>query len=397
MGYIKSTELQGINITSVSTGSNHSEISKAMEKISETNQLLAQQQMAQQKTLQVLLYHQEETSEVQEASQRIQSQALMALTEATQQRGFNPLFNKIAKYDRKDPEKCHYWLNQVWVACMESGRNFLQSLMFCAEDAVLAVLSGLNPGLMDEQVKEEIMRCFSPDPTRRQAIEKLRAMHQEPDEQMRQYIVRHEVAHLRAHRLTADEQCSTSEIIKFAINLQLFVQDKLLKKIDGNRPPRSLREAYDQALDLEHKNQITKRYEMSTQALQITECSIEGEFEGVEVMEFHPCRENIGPTSNNNNRVQKNFNQTNSGSFNRERRNDGYNQRPPFENSNRGPGRGTNRNFHSQCQEDAKPTKWDAQFQAYGIDGRVVLETLKKLTVYTILWGNGPETDYSRH
>ena len=100
------------------------------------------------------------------------------------------------------------------------------------------------------------MRCFSPAPTRRQAIEKLRAMHQEPDEQMRQYIVRHEVAHLRAHRLTADEQCSTSGIIEFAINLQPFVQDKQLKKIDGNRPPRSLRKAYDQALDLECKNQI---------------------------------------------------------------------------------------------------------------------------------------------
>ena len=114
-------------------------------------------------------------------------------------------------------------------------------------------------------------------------------------------------------------------------------------------------------------------------------------------MELHLCRESIGPTSNNNNRVQKNFNQTNSGSFNRERRNDGYNQRPPFENSNRGTGKGTNRNFHSKCQEDAKPTKWDAQFQAHGIDGRVVLEALKKLTAYTILQGNGPETDYSRH
>ena len=101
MGYNKSTELQGINVTSVSTGSNHSEISKAMEKISETNQLLAHQQMAQQKTLQALLYCQEQTSKVQEALQRIQSQALVALTEATQQRGFNPLFNKLAKYDGK--------------------------------------------------------------------------------------------------------------------------------------------------------------------------------------------------------------------------------------------------------------------------------------------------------
>ena len=107
-----------------------------MEKISETNQLLAQQQMAQQKTLQVLLYGQEQTREVQEALQRIQSQALLALTKATQQRGLHPLFNKITKYDGKHSEKCHYWLNQVWVTCMEFGRNFCQSLMFCTKDAV---------------------------------------------------------------------------------------------------------------------------------------------------------------------------------------------------------------------------------------------------------------------
>ena len=98
-------------------------------------------------------------------------------------------------------------------------------------------------------------------------------MHQEPSEQMHQYIVRHEMAHLRAHKLTADEQCSTSEIIEFAINLQPFVQDKLLKKIDGNRPPRSLHEAYDQALDLECKNQNTRKYETSAQVSQIADCS----------------------------------------------------------------------------------------------------------------------------
>ena len=108
----KPSKLQDQNVTYVLTGSNTSEISRAMEKISETNQLLAQQQMVQQRAMQALLYHQEQSSEVQEASQRIQSQALVALTEVAQQRGFDPLFNKIAKYNGKDPEKCHYWLNQ---------------------------------------------------------------------------------------------------------------------------------------------------------------------------------------------------------------------------------------------------------------------------------------------
>ena len=177
----KPLKLQDQNVTNVSTGSNTSEISRAMEKISETNQLLAQQQMVQQRALQELLHHQEQSSEVQESSQRIQSQALVALTEVAQQRGFDPLFNKIAKYN----EKCHYWLNQVSMACMESGRNFSQSLMFCAEDAVLTVLSGLNPALTDDQIREEIKMCFSLAPTRRQALEKLRAMHQETDKQMR--------------------------------------------------------------------------------------------------------------------------------------------------------------------------------------------------------------------
>ena len=178
----KPSKLQDQNVTNVLTGSNTSEISRAMEKISETNQLLAQQQMVQQKALQVLLHCQEQSSEAQEASQRIQSQALVALTEIAQQRGFDPLFNKIAKYNEKDPEKCHYWLNQVSMACIESGRNFRQSLMFCAEDTVLTVLSGLNPALTDDQIREEIMMCFSLALTRRQALERLRAMHQETDE-----------------------------------------------------------------------------------------------------------------------------------------------------------------------------------------------------------------------
>ena len=116
--------------------------------------------------------------------------------------------------------------------------------MFCADSTVLSVLSGLNPRLSEGEVKEEMMRCFSPIPTRRQTIEMMRTMRQEDNEQMHQYIVRHEVAHTRAHRISPDDQISSSEIIEFAMTLQPIIQDKLLKRIDGDRPPRSLREAY---------------------------------------------------------------------------------------------------------------------------------------------------------
>ena len=87
--------------------------------------------------------------------------------------------------------KSHFWLNQVHVACLEPGRNFRQALMFCAEDTVLSVLSELSPRLSNKEVKEEMMRCFSPIPMRRQAIEMMRTMRQEDDKQMCQYIMRH--------------------------------------------------------------------------------------------------------------------------------------------------------------------------------------------------------------
>ena len=120
--------------------------------------------------------------------------------------------------------------------------------MFCAEDTVLSVLSGLSPRLSDKEVKEEMMRCFSPIPMRRQAIEMMRTM-QEDDEQMHQYVMRHEVAHARAHRLSPDDQLSSSEIIEFIMTLQPIIQDKLLMRISGYRPHRSLRKAYHQISD----------------------------------------------------------------------------------------------------------------------------------------------------
>ena len=241
---------------------------------------------------------------------------MRALTDATEQRGFNALFSRITKFDGKDPQKCHSWLNQVHVACQESGRNFRQALMFCAEGTVLSVLSGLNPRLSEEEVKEEMMRCFSPIPMRRQAIEMMRTMHQEDDEQMHQYIVRHEVAHTRAHRISPDDQISSSEIIEFAMTLQPIIQDKLLKRIDGDRPPRSLREAYHQALDLERKNQITKRYEMTEQVSQISDCMLEEDIEEVDAMELCP-RDNTKRVFHGNDRGKRNFGSVGRGSFGR--------------------------------------------------------------------------------
>ena len=140
---------------------------------------------------------------------------------------------------------------------------------------------------------------------------------------MRQYIVRHEVAHLRAHKLTADKQCSISEIMEFAMKLQPYIQDKLLKKIDGNRPPRNLHEAYDQVVDIECKNQITSRYGMLAQISQISEYDKDKEYKGIEAMELRP-RDGNKFTTNRVDGAQRSFNPTNQGNFNKVRRPRGY-------------------------------------------------------------------------
>ena len=244
------------------------------------------------------------------------------------------------------------------------------------------------------------MRCFSPIPMRRQAIEMMRTMSQEDDGQMQQYIVRHEVAHARAYRLSPDDKLSSNKIIEFAITLKSFIHDKLLKRIDGKRPPRSLREAYHQALDLERKNQIMKRYEMPTHISQISDCTFGEDIEEIDAMELHP-RDNTKKIFHGNDKGNRNFGPIGRGSFGKGGQNVSQDRRQNLENNPKGVGRGSynqgqNRTFHSKYQDESKPAKWDAMFQANDIDDKSLLEALKKLAAYNILKQNRPETNYLR-
>ena len=107
------------------------------------------------------------------------------------------------------------------------------------------------------------------------------------------------------------------------MKLQPYIQDKLLKKIDGNRLPRNLHEAYDQAVDIECKNQITSSYGTSAQISQISEYDKDEEYEGIEAMELHP-RDGNKFTTNRVDGAQRSFNPTNQGNFNKVRRPRGY-------------------------------------------------------------------------
>ena len=201
----------------------------------------------------------------------------------------------------------------------------------------------------------------------------MRTICQEVDEQMSQSISRHEVACARAHWLLPDDQLSSSEIIEFAMTLHPFIQDKLLKRIDGDRPPRSLQEAYHQALDLERKNEITKRYKMPTHISQVSDCTSGENMEEIDAMELHPS-DNTKKIFHGNDKGHRNFGSIGRGIFGRGDCNVSHDRRQNLEINPKGVGKGSNnqgqnRTFCSKYQDGSKPAKWDATFQAHNING----------------------------
>ena len=118
------------------------------------------------------------------------------------------------------------------------------------------MLAGMDDEVNDEDLKEEIMCCFSNAPTKIQAIQALRAIRQKPNEQARLYTACYEALHYRANQVTADEQGQNGEMMFFTLTLLRPLQRKLLKKMNMVYGPRTLREAFDLTLEFEKEYQI---------------------------------------------------------------------------------------------------------------------------------------------
>ena len=112
-------------------------------------------------------------------------------------------------------------------------------------------------------------------------------------------------------------------------------------------------------------------------------------------MELH-LRDGNKFTTNRMDGAQRSFNQMNQENFNKVRRPRGYVNKQNSGNNAQSNRRENFKSFHLKYQDGPKPAKWDAQFQAYDIEGKAVLEALMKLMAFTILKENGPETEYSR-
>ena len=190
--------------------------------------------------------------------QQQQANAFKALAATTQQQMYDAMFTAVPRYDGRNKEECAVWLNQISSLATSARHSLRLELLNRSEGDVTTIIASVDDTMGDDDLKEEIMRCFSNAPTMIQAIRVLRGIRQQQNEQAHLYAARFEFVHNRAHNIQPEEQTQISELIHYTSTLVPHLQRKLLKKLNSFHQPKSLREAMDVTMDIEVENQITQ-------------------------------------------------------------------------------------------------------------------------------------------
>ena len=80
------------------------------------------------------------------------------------------MFAAVSRYDGKNKEECAVWLNQISSLTLLAGCSLSQELLNRSEGDVTTIITGMDDTVSDDDLKEEIMRCFSNAPSIIQAI-----------------------------------------------------------------------------------------------------------------------------------------------------------------------------------------------------------------------------------
>ena len=143
--------------------SHMTEISKTMLQLAQAHEKIASTQKQNHQTM----------VDVQQQ----QATAFEALAAATQQQKYDAMFAAVPRYDGKNKEECAVWLNQISSLALAAGCSLRLELLNQSED-VTTIIAGMDDTVSDDDLKEEIMRCFSNAPTMIQAIGVLRGIRQ---------------------------------------------------------------------------------------------------------------------------------------------------------------------------------------------------------------------------
>ena len=136
-----------------STASNAS-LESDMTKISKTMLQLAQAH-------QEIVNTQQQNHQTMVNVQQQQAQYFGALAATTQQEKYDVMFAAVPKYDGKNKEECAVWINQISSLAASAGRKLRLELLNRSEEDVMTIIAGMDDNVDDEDLKEEIMKCFS--------------------------------------------------------------------------------------------------------------------------------------------------------------------------------------------------------------------------------------------
>ena len=95
-----------------------------------------------------------------------------------QQQKHDAMFAAVPRYDGKNKEECAVCITQISSFAASAGCNLKLELLNRSEGDVTTVIAGMDDTVSDEDLKEEIMRCFSNALTMIQAIGVLRGIRQ---------------------------------------------------------------------------------------------------------------------------------------------------------------------------------------------------------------------------
>ena len=70
------------------------------------------------------------------------------------------MFAAVPRYDGNNKEKCVVWLNQISSLALLAGHSLRLELLNRSEGDVTTNIAGMDDTISDDDLKEEIMRCF---------------------------------------------------------------------------------------------------------------------------------------------------------------------------------------------------------------------------------------------
>ena len=151
-------------VSGASLESHMTEISKTMLQLAQAHEKIASTQQQNHQTMVNV--------------QQQQATAFEALAAATQQQKYDMMFAAVPRYDGKNKEECAVWLNWISSLALSAGCSLRLELLNRSEGDVTTIITGMDDTVSDDDLKEEIMRCFSNAPTMIQAIGVLRGIRQ---------------------------------------------------------------------------------------------------------------------------------------------------------------------------------------------------------------------------